>query len=47
MSHLRLKATPVRVMCGADGLPCAVQWRGRSQKVTAVFNRWRVDGSCG
>lgn len=41
---LRVDSRPVRVECGVQGLPCSVYWRGRRQRVTAVLNRWRVEG---
>lgn len=44
MSRLRLGGAQVWVERGADGLPGAVQWCGRRQRVSAVLNRWRVEG---
>jgi hypothetical protein len=41
---LRLDSRPVRVECGVSGLPSTVCWHGRRQRVTAVLNRWRVEG---
>lgn len=41
---LRLESRSVRVECDIQGLPSSINWRGRRQRVTAVLNRWRVEG---
>ena len=40
---LRLNGRPMAVECTDNGQPHMVPWRGRRQRVSAVFNRWRVD----
>jgi hypothetical protein len=44
MSPLRLGGQTVRVEWDGHHVPCSVTWGGRRQRVTAVLQRWRVEG---
>ena len=43
MSRARSNQPPVSVECAANGQPRALRWQGRTWRIEAVLNRWRVE----
>jgi len=43
MTHLWPEGEPIAVTSETDGTPRAFEWRGRTNLITGVAKRWRVD----
>ena len=43
MSRARSNQPPVSVECAANGQPRALRWQGRTWRIEAVLNRWRME----